>query len=280
MCAQNVPAGSLPGRNVGIIAERVTETATAGGTGRRRSLMDLDRTQADWTALGAQDPLWAVLVTPEGRHNAWDREAFLATGRAEVSDVLGRVAELGLSLGHGSALDFGCGAGRLTQALRDEFDRVVGVDFSLPMLERARQLDQAGRCEFVHNTRADLAVFESGSFDLAYSSLVLQHIPTDAARTYLAELARVVRPGGLVAVQVATRPDASLKGRLAAVLPRSVMRFLQRRVLGYPAPMDMYPLTSADVTSAIGTQGRVAAVWDEPMYGGHWVYTRYLIERS
>jgi len=242
--------------------------------------MDLDRMRADWTALGAQDPLWAVLVTPEGRHDAWDREAFLATGRAEVSDVLGRVAALGLTVEHGSALDFGCGAGRLTQALRDDFDRVVGVDFSLPMLERARQLDEADGCEFVHNPRDDLSLFESATFDLAYSSLVLQHIPTGAARRYLAELVRVIRPGGLVAVQVATRPDTSLKGRLAAVLPRSVVRFLQRRVLGYPAPMDMYPLTSADVTSAVDAQGRVIAAWDESMYGGHWVYTRYLIERA
>ena len=242
--------------------------------------MDLDRTWEDWTTLGAQDPLWAILVTPQGRHDAWDREDFLATGRAEVTDVLARIRAGGWTSGHSAALDFGCGAGRLTQALRDHFDHVVGVDFSEPMLERARQLDADRRCEFVHNTRSDLSVFADDRFDLAYSSLVLQHIPTPIARTYLAELLRVVRPGGLVAVQVASRPDTSAKGLLTRVMPRSLMRFVQRRVLGYPAPMDMYPLSPDDVTTAAQGRGEVVAAWDEPMYGGHWVYTRYLIEHS
>lgn len=242
--------------------------------------MDLERTRADWTALGAQDPLWAVLVTPEGRHDGWDPDAFLATGRQEVSAVLERVSAIGLQPGTRSALDFGCGAGRLTQALREHVDRAVGVDFSEPMLERARTLDVEGRCEFVHNERPDLSVFDDATFDIAYSSLVLQHIPTAAARRYLAEMVRVVRPGGLVVVQVATRPDRSLKGRAAAVLPRRAVRFVQRRLLGYPAPMDMYPLSRADVETAVSVQGRVAAAWDEPMYGGHWVYTRYVIERA
>ncbi|SES39855.1 Methyltransferase domain-containing protein [Pedococcus cremeus] len=242
--------------------------------------MDLERTRADWTALGAQDPLWAVLVTPEGRHDGWDPTAFLATGRDEVSAVLGRIAALGLRPGTGSALDFGCGAGRLTQALRDHVERAVGIDFSEPMLERARSLDVDGRCEFVHSERPDLSVFGDATFDIAYSSLVLQHIPTAAARGYLAEMVRVVRPGGVVAVQVATRPDQSLKGRVAAVLPRRAMRFAQRRLLGYPAPMDMYPLSRTDVEAAVSAHGRIAAAWDEPMYGGHWVYTRYVIERA
>lgn len=242
--------------------------------------MDLDRTREDWTTLGAQDPLWAVLVTPQGRHDAWDRDAFLATGRAEVTDVLARIRAGGWTSGHGAALDFGCGAGRLTQALRDHFDQVVGVDFSEPMLERARELDAGRRCEFVHNTSSDLTVFADDSFDLAYSSLVLQHIPTKIARTYLSELLRVVRPGGLVVAQVASRPDTSAKGLLTRVMPRAVMRFVQRRVLGYPAPMDMYPLSPTDVALAAGDRGQVVASWDEPMYGGHWVYTRYLLERT
>lgn len=241
--------------------------------------MDLDRTRADWTTLGAQDPLWAVLVTPENRHDGWDPEQFLATGRAEVTRVLGRIRDLGLPLGTTAALDFGCGAGRLTQALRDHFDRAVGVDFSAPMLARARALDPAGRCELVHHTRPDLSPFADDTFDLAYSSLVLQHIPTAQARVYLAELVRVVRPGGVVAVQVATRPDTSVRGLLTRVLPRAAMRFVQRRVLRYPAPMDMYRLSAQDVAQAAGSRADVVATWDEPMYGGHWVYTRYLLQR-
>jgi SAM-dependent methyltransferase len=242
--------------------------------------MDLDRTRQDWTTLGTEDPLWAVLVTPGARHGGWDREAFLATGRAEVDGTLARIRTGGWTPGHAAALDFGCGAGRLTQALREHFDEVVGVDFSEPMLERARRLDADRRCEFVHNPRTDLGIFADDRFDLAYSSLVLQHIPTPLARAYLSELLRVVRPGGLVAVQVASRPDTSVKGLLTRLMPRALMRFVQRRVLGYPAPMDMYRLSARDVHEAAKGRGTVVASWDEPMYGGHWVYTRYLLQRS
>jgi SAM-dependent methyltransferase len=255
-------------------------TVPVASSAALRSSMDLDRTRQDWTTLGARDPLWAVLVTPQGRHDAWDREAFLATGRAEVTEVLTRIRDGGWAPGHGSALDFGCGAGRLTQALRDHFDHVVGVDFSVPMLARARELDADRRCDFVHNDRADLSVLADASFDLAYSSLVLQHIPTALARAYLSELLRVVRPGGLVVVQVASRPDTSARGLLTRVMPRPLMRFVQRRLLGYPAPMDMYRLSPADVSAATHAWGQVVASWDEPMYGGHWVYTRYLLERA
>lgn len=242
--------------------------------------MDLDRTRRDWTRLGEEDPLWAVLVRPEGRHGAWDAEEFLATGREEVDGVLQRMSDLGFRPARRRALDFGCGAGRLTQALRRHFDRVTGIDFSAPMLARARGLDQAGSCEFVLNDAPDLARWEDATFDLAYSSLVLQHIPTAKARRYLAELVRVVRPGGVLAVQVATRPDGSLKGRLARLLPHRAMRFAQRWVLRYPAPMDMYPLSGRDVEAAIAGRGRVVEAQEEPMYGGHWVFTRYLISRA
>ena len=241
--------------------------------------MTHDDHRADWHVLGTEDPLWAVLVRDDGRRGGWDPGEFLETGRREVDEVLDRVHALGLDPGSAAALDFGCGAGRLTQALRRHFDRVVGVDVSGPMLERARSLDVEGRCEFVHHRGTDLADQPDGTFDLAYSALVLQHIPTPAARRYLAELVRVVRPGGVVTVQVATRPDRSLRGLLSRVLPRRVVRVLQRRVLGYPAPMDMYPMRSADVVGSLGSRGRVVDDWEDVMYGGHWRYRWYVIER-
>jgi len=245
-----------------------------------RHEVELDRTRRDWTRLGEQDPLWAVLVMPDGRNGGWDPAEFLATGRAEVDAVVGRITALGLTPRRDRAVDFGCGAGRLTQALRRHFGHVTGIDFSAPMLDRARFLDTDGTCEFVLNEAPDLARWDDGTFDLAYSSLALQHIPTAHARTYLAELVRIVRPGGVLAVQVATRPDASVKGRLALVLPRWAVRAAQRWLLRYPAPLDMYPMSDADVRAAVAGRGRIVDAQQEPRYGGHWVLTRYLIERT
>jgi ubiquinone/menaquinone biosynthesis C-methylase UbiE len=177
-------------------------------------------------------------------------------------------------------LDFGCGAGRLSLALADHVDSVVGVDISPPMLDTARRLDTDGRCRFVENDRPDLSVFPDQSFDIVFSSLVLQHMPRELARGYLGELMRVLRPGGALIVQLATAPDRSLKGFLVRVLPLRAIRFLQRRVLGYPAPMDMHPMSRDDLESvASHGDARVVDAVDEPMYGGNWHYTRYYLTR-
>ncbi len=242
--------------------------------------MSLDTVRADWTRLGAQDPLWAVLVSPVHRNGAWDVAEFLATGRGEIEQALARVRELGLTPGHSAALDFGCGVGRLTQALAGHVDRAVGVDISPTMLERARELSTLANVEFVLNERADLARFDSAAFDIVYSSLVLQHLPTPLARTYLAELLRVLRPGGALVIQVATAPDRSAKGLLFRYAPRWALRFAQRRILRYPAPMDMNPFPRADVDAVAAAAGAtVLAADDDPMYGGHWRYARYFLTR-
>jgi SAM-dependent methyltransferase len=243
--------------------------------------MTLDRIRADWTRLGADDPLWAVLVRPGARHGKWDPEAFLATGRTEVAAALDRAAQLGAQPGDRCALDFGCGAGRLSQALAAYVDEVVGVDVSEPMLETARALDPAGRVRFVLNTAESLTFLETGSVDISYSSLVLQHLPPPLARGYLAELVRVLQPGGLLVVQTATAPNHSLKGQLARALPRPALRVVQQRMLGYPAPMEMHAMPSrvvAEVVEAAG--GRVLAHDPAPMYGGHWSYTRHFAVKT
>ena len=243
--------------------------------------MTLDRIRADWTRLGADDPLWAVLVRPDARHGKWDREAFLATGRTEVAAALDRAAQLGARPGDRCALDFGCGAGRLSQALATYVDEVVGVDVSEPMLTAARALDPESRVRFVLNTAENLAFLETGSVDISYSSLVLQHLPPPLARGYLIELVRVLRPGGLLVVQTATSPDHSLKGQLARLLPRRALRVVQQRLLGYPAPMEMHAMPSrvvADVVEAAG--GRMLGHDPVRMYGGHWSYSRHFAVKS
>jgi ubiquinone/menaquinone biosynthesis C-methylase UbiE len=194
--------------------------------------------------------------------------------------VFTHLDEVGLAPEEERALDFGCGAGRLTIALADRVGRAVGVDISEPMLAKARELDSAGRCVFVRNERADLARFEDDSFDVVMSSLVLQHLPQDLARGYLAEMVRVLRPGGALVVQLATAPDRSLRGMAVRVLPLRAVRFLQRRVLRYPAPMNMHPMGRAEFESvATGAGARLVDAVDEPMYGGNWRYTRYYLSK-
>jgi len=68
------------------------------------------------------------------------------------------------------------------------------------MVEQAQRLNaEFDGCEFRVNAASDLGQLETGSFDFVYSSIALQHIPTEAEiERYVTEFLRVVRDDGLV----------------------------------------------------------------------------------
>jgi len=106
-------------------------------------------------------------------------------------------------------LDLGCGFGRHAfEALRRGAD-VVAVDRSAAELEQVESLframaaeGEAPRGTLARAVRADLLSlpFPDASFDAVIASEVLEHIPDDSGA--ISEIARVVRPGGRVAVTV------------------------------------------------------------------------------
>ncbi|MBI3183719.1 MAG: class I SAM-dependent methyltransferase [Myxococcales bacterium] len=223
--------------------------------------MDLRRHARDWVDLGNVDPLWAALTAPWARHQRWDASEFMRTGEREASWLLGKAAELGYPRRRGRALDFGCGAGRVSRALSASFDEVHGVDISEPMLARARALaSDRPNCRFIVNHAADLKLYPDRHFDLVYSNRVLQHLPGPAPmRAYLRELARVVAAEGLLVVQVPTW--LSLRRRLQ--LRRRAYRLLrclgvsEGVLLGSLAlhPMRMCALPETEVREALGAAG-------------------------
>lgn len=241
--------------------------------------MTLGELRDDWTRLGAEDPLWAVYVAPGTRGGRWDVDEFFALGTEEVTRALDELGRLGLSPGKTLAVDFGCGVGRLSAALARHFTDVVGVDIAPTMLEEARRLDRSqGRCRFVLNESADLAFLADGSVDLVYSSLVLQHMPPRLAVRYLREFARVLADDGVAVFQVASRPTLSFKGIIFRFAPWPLVRWAQRRLLGYPAPMRMTGLGRGVIDRAFAKTGaRVAACVRDDSYGGHWHYDRYYV---
>ena len=244
--------------------------------------MNLEDLRRDWTTLGNQDPLWAVYIAPGTKGGGWDLDAFFATGATEVARSLSRARKLGILLGRGTGLDFGCGVGRLSVALAAEMDHVVSVDISAPMLAEARRIGRCGdNVTFVLNDKPDLSFQDSATIDLVYSSLVLQHLPRDLAGGYLREFARVLRPGGGAVLQVATRPTRSLRGVLMRTLPPTLLGWAQRLVLDYPAPMRMTAMPRKVVEQALNGSGlSIVEAVDETVYGGHWITTRYFLLRD
>jgi SAM-dependent methyltransferase len=116
------------------------------------------------------------------------------------------------ALDHGDALDAACGTGRHSARLAGLGHRVVGVDLTPAMLDRARA--RVPTAEFRLGSLEALPV-AAGSVDLVTSALALCHV-TDLAPVAV-EFARAARPGGRVLVSD-IHPSATSTGG-AAVFP-------------------------------------------------------------
>lgn len=223
--------------------------------------VDLAAHRRDWEELSRIDPLWAVLSDPSKRFGNWEPEEFFASGQRDIDDFMDMCARHGLPRGHATALDFGCGAGRLTRALSMRFDRCIGVDISEPMVELARDFnrDRAG-CTFAMNDSDDLSRFEDASFDFVVSHITLQHVPgRNRILGYIGEFVRVLRPGGAIVFQL----PSSIPMRYRAQLGRRLYGGL--RSLGVSAqtlhrrlrlqPMRMSAVSTDDVSRALRQAG-------------------------
>jgi SAM-dependent methyltransferase len=96
-------------------------------------------------------------------------------------------------------LDYGCGYGRLTAELAAKgYSDVRGVDPSLALVERG--LREHPELDLVH--QADLPLpFADGGYDAVLLFVVLNCVPDDAAQqAIVAEVARLLRPGGVLYV--------------------------------------------------------------------------------
>jgi SAM-dependent methyltransferase len=191
--------------------------------------MKLSEVQQYWDRQAHADPMWAILTEPTKTGGRWDAGEFFATGVREVGAFMEQAAACGRPVGRRSALDFGCGLGRLSQALAEYFDEIHGVDISPKMIELARAHNRKGaRVEYLCNPAGDLSHFENGSIDMVLSWITLQHMRPRYARRYIQEFLRVLAPGGLLLFQYPSKP-ISLGSRLAR----------WRALLSRPRPMYM-----------------------------------------
>jgi trans-aconitate methyltransferase len=209
--------------------------------GKKSTMGTFTELKDSWQSLGSDDPLWAILNDPRAKGGKWSIDEFMQTGRIEIDRVFTWLQNRGpQKIRNGRALDFGCGAGRLTQALGKRFARCTGVDIAPSMVEAARRLDVSSNCDFVVNGRPDLSVFPSGSFDFIYSSIVLQHIPHPYAVNYISEFCRLLAPGGWVTFQIPIHKYVPLGSRMAElkhqITAKIALRTRLRRLLGQPVP--------------------------------------------
>jgi ubiquinone/menaquinone biosynthesis C-methylase UbiE len=94
------------------------------------------------------------------------------------------------------ALDAGCGSGHAVALLARDFEEVVGLDLSAPLLEIAKSKRAAPGVRYVLSDVFDLQ--DEAGFDLVYSHTMLHHVHD--YRAGLEHLKALVRPGGTVAL--------------------------------------------------------------------------------
>jgi SAM-dependent methyltransferase len=95
------------------------------------------------------------------------------------------------------ALDVGCGPGETDSFLVDELGTIDGVDISEGLLETARRRNPGVAYELYDGERLP---YKNGTFDFVFTICVIHHVPPVRWEYFVAELARVVRPGGVLAV--------------------------------------------------------------------------------
>lgn len=103
-------------------------------------------------------------------------------------------------------LDIGCSWGRWTVAASQAGYEAIGIDPSLgAVLAARRAASQIGVSSRYLVGDARHLPFAPGTFDTAYSYSVIQHFSRDDAGRAVAEIGRVLRPGGVAKVQMPTR---------------------------------------------------------------------------
>jgi SAM-dependent methyltransferase len=119
-------------------------------------------------------------------------------------------------LGHGPdsrrALDYGCGMGRLALPLARRCEHVYGLDISPDVL---RQADRAAKRLGIENVEwSDASRLDElhGSYDLAISMFVLQHIPSREGERIFSRILAGLAPGGIGAVHFTLRPGGPQTG--------------------------------------------------------------------
>ena len=152
-------------------------------------------TDADWKMIGDEEPYFGVLTHDRFRMSnitEQDKTEFFLSGSNDIDQYLQTLRSLFGDFSPRSALDFGCGVGRLTQALADVTQDALGVDVSDGMLVEARRRTRP-EVEF-----ASALPPKTRTFDWLVSIIVFQHIAPERGYVLLRDLVERLAPKGCI----------------------------------------------------------------------------------
>jgi SAM-dependent methyltransferase len=165
---------------------------------------------SDWEELAQREPYFSVLTEERFLRERMTDEAraeFYASGAADIARLFADIERyLGAPFAPASALDFGCGVGRLTAALARRVRDVAGCDAAASMLRLAETAvpDAVFTVDVPHR-----------EFDFICSLIVLQHIPVAEGVSIVERLLARVTLGGVAALHFTVRRPGGALRRLA-----------------------------------------------------------------
>lgn len=169
----------------------------------------LEQMRAEWNDRAREDANYYVAF---GRRQQDDDE-FFATAAGLVRELEAELRRLPARPEGWTALEIGCGPGRLIRPLSRHFREIHGVDVSDQMIRLAgEKLRGIPHAHVQVTPDSSLSMFPDESFDFVYSYAVFQHIPSrEVVFGYLAEAGRVLRPGGILRCQINGLPEQAAR---------------------------------------------------------------------
>jgi SAM-dependent methyltransferase len=153
-----------------------------------------DRERAFWDAAAAAESATALVRGVRADAAAVETARRLA-GAIRSSDVV---------------VDLGCGTGEVTRGLAPFCRRAVGVDWSRVAVGEARRRETARNVHWLATDGRSLAALADDGADFVVATLLMLHLGRARAGALVAEVARVLRPGG--GCRFEFHDDAAIRG--------------------------------------------------------------------
>jgi 2-polyprenyl-3-methyl-5-hydroxy-6-metoxy-1,4-benzoquinol methylase len=187
-------------------------------------------TDRSWEKRGKINPYYGVLTEKKYRNTNLTqelKEEFSRTGADHINHVIGKVKQhVAPAYSVRTALDFGCGTGRLVVPLAGIADGVTGIDVSEAMLAEARKNCESRSLKNVTLVKSDDNLsLVTGRFNFIHSIVVFQHIPASRGKKIFRRLLELLEPGGVCVVHFTYGKDS--KSRKLKELVRKYVPFAQ-----------------------------------------------------
>jgi SAM-dependent methyltransferase len=168
-----------------------------------------DRIQHEWQYLGETEPYWSTITQPQYHIEQFEssREQFYQSGKYVIDIYLAALRRNGINPNSiNNLLEVGCGVGRVTQHLADNFPNVMAADISAAHISVGKahiQNLKINNVEFIH-WKEPGEVLQLKSVDAIISVITLQHNSPPIIAWLLKNLLLTLNSGGVAFIQIPT----------------------------------------------------------------------------